>query len=93
MIKKRPTFASFPVIGEHVAFRAGAKGRAQGVEAGVRAAAVIQAAFVQIFAGMTVSCQLGAGHPIATASVGSVGVDALTLTRAVPVPRDALVVI
>jgi hypothetical protein len=85
------TFARFPVIGEHVAFWTGTVSRAQGVEARVGAPAIVDATFVDIFAQMSVGCQLSSRHILAAAKVGAVGVVTGALAGSVPVAQRAFV--
>lgn len=85
-IAPKYTIASFPVVAQHVTFGTGAKNRSQGIETRMRAPAIISLAFVNVFASVPISSQLGAGHIIAATPVGSVRVEALALTRTVPVP-------
>ncbi len=59
----------------------------------MRTSSIIRLALVDILTGVAVGGQLGPGHPFAAASVGSVRVEALALTGAVPVPQRAFVVI
>lgn len=80
------TVASFPVVAQHVTFGTRAKNRAQGVEARMRAPAVIRLTFVNVLASVPIVSQLGAGHIITATPVRSVRVEALALTRTMPVP-------
>ena len=79
------TFASFPVVSKHVAFRAGTKVRSQSVETRVRASAVASCAFVDILTRMAITGQLSAEHSVTTASVRAVSIRTNVLTRSVPV--------
>lgn len=79
------TVASFPVVGQHVAFWTGTKVGAQRVETRVRATAIVRPAFVDILARMSVSSQLRSRHIIAAAVVRAVRVVTSSLARTVPV--------
>ena len=59
----------------------------------MRTASVVVAAFVDVVAGVAVSGQLGAEHPITVALVATAGVDASALARAVTVASRAFVLI
>ena len=89
------TFASLPVVAEHVAVRTGAESRAQRVETGVRAAEIVAGldALVQVFAGNAVGRQLSSGPLVAAALVRAVRVAASALARAVTVSQQTFVVI
>lgn len=89
------TFASFPVIPQHVAVRAGAEGRSQRIEAGVGTAKVVPKldALVQVLARVAVRRQLSSRPLVAAAFVGTVGVAARALAWAVSVSQETFVMI
>lgn len=90
-IASRRTVTSFPVICQHVAFGTSAIGRAKSVEARVRATAIVATALVDIFAQMSISCQLSSWHILTVAIVGAVSIMTSALTRAMPITQRAFI--
>lgn len=89
--RKRRTFTRFPIICQHVAFGTSAISSAERVETRVRTAAIVRPALVNIFAQMSISCQLSSWHILAAAMVGAVSVVTGALARAVTIAQRAFI--